>query len=118
MQVSKQKMNRLLGKQLDRTVYQMISDIKRVDESERILGGILSPTELATVIKRVGIAYWLHKGRSYENIKNNLKVSSASISEIQRQIKTPGWQLTLKYLEAEEWANVWEQKIKNVFKRK
>ena len=112
MQTSKRVVNKTLERQLARTVYQLIADVKNTGNAESVLSSILSPVELSTVIKRISIAYWLSKGRKYENIKNNLKVSSASISEIQKQIKKPGWQLTLKYLSADEWATVWEEKIK------
>ncbi len=112
MQTSKRVVNKTLERQLARTVYQLIADVKNTGNAESVLSSILSPVELSTVIKRVSIAYWLSKGRKYENIKNNLKVSSASISEIQKQIRKPGWQLTLKYLSADEWATVWEEKIK------
>ena len=112
MQTSKRVVNKTLERQLARTVYQLIADVKNTGNAESVLSSILSPVELSTVIKRVSIAYWLSKGRKYENIKNNLKVSSASIAEVQKQIKKPGWQLTLKYLSADEWATVWEEKIK------
>ena len=112
MQTSKRVVNKTLERQLAQTVYQLVVDIKNPCNAESILSTILSPVELSTVIKRVSIAYWLSKGRKYENIKNNLKVSSASIAEVQKQIKKPGWQLTLKYLSADEWATVWEEKIK------
>lgn len=112
MQTSKRVVNKTLERQLTQTVYQLIADVKNTGNAESVLSSILSPVELSTVIKRVSIAYWLSKGRKYENIKNNLKVSSASISEIQKQIRKPGWQLTLKYLSADEWATVWEEKIK------
>ncbi len=117
MQMSKKTLNVTLEKQLAQTVYQLICDIKSVHDAKLILGTILSPMELAAVIKRVSIAYWLSKNRKYENIKNNLMVSSASISDIQRHIKSAGWQEVLRHINAEEWAGIWEAKIKNVFKR-
>ena len=62
--------------------------------------------------KRLAIAYWLKKGRSYQNIKNNLKVSSATIASVQSQMENPGFQLALKKIEADEWASNWSKKIK------
>ncbi|MDP1743862.1 MAG: Trp family transcriptional regulator [Candidatus Amesbacteria bacterium] len=117
MQTSKKTLNATLEKQLSNTVYQLICDIKNVSDAKLVLETILSPTELSTVIKRVSIAYWLSKNRKYDNIKNNLMVSSASIADVQKHIKTSGWQLVLKFLNADEWASIWEAKIKNVFKR-
>lgn len=117
MQISKKTLNATLEKQLAATLYQLISDIKSTHDAKIVLETILSPTELSAVIKRVSIAYWLSKNRKYENIKNNLMVSSASIADVQKQLKSTGWQLVLKFINAEEWASTWEQKIKNVFKR-
>jgi Trp operon repressor len=117
MQMSKKTLNVTLEKQLSQTVYQLICDIKSIHEAKLILETILSPMELTAVIKRVSIAYWLSKNRKYENIKNNLMVSSASISDIQKHIKSAGWQAVLRFINAEEWAGVWEKKIKSVFKR-
>ena len=56
----------------------------------------------------------LKKKRSYENIKNNLKVSSATIATAEKNIDSKGIKLALKKLEAEEWANVWSEKIKKL----
>ena len=58
----------------------------------------------------------LKKERSYENIKNNLKVSSATIASVQSMVGKPGFQLALKKIEAEEWASKWEEKIKKYIK--
>ncbi len=78
------------------------------------LVGLAEPNEV--LAKRLAIAYWLKKGRSYNNIKNNLKVSSATIASVQSKTDNPGFQMALKNLEAEEWANVWEKKIKKFIK--
>jgi len=117
MQVSKQKVNPTLEKQLYRMWGQLIADIKFPAEADKISESIFSTTELLTIIKRLGVAYWLSKGRSYENIKKNLKVSSATIASIQQELKKPGWKLALEKVMAEEWASKWEEKIKNLFKR-
>ena len=82
MQVSKQKINTLLERQLYQMLFQLIADLKTPQEAEVVLRGTLSDTELITLTKRLAVAYWLTKGRSYSNIKDNLKVSSASISDI------------------------------------
>lgn len=99
-------------------MYQMITDIKSPAEAEKIFSNILSETELTTVIKRLAVGYWLTKKRSYEIIKSNLKVSSATIATIQQSLKKPGWQLAIKKILAEEWATKWEGKINKLFKKK
>ena len=117
MQVSKKKMNATLEKQLFFMLWQLITDLKNPKEVELVWSDLLSKTELTTVAKRLAVAYWLSKKRSYENIKQNLKVSSATVAEVQRNLKKPGWKLTMQKITADEWANVWEQKIKRVFKK-
>lgn len=115
MQISKQNVNKALEKQLNEMLYQMVADIKNPKEAAEIFSSILSKTELITVIKRLGVGYWLVKKRSYEVIKENLKVSSATIASIQRDIEKPGWKSALKKVFAEEWATKWEEKIKSIF---
>jgi uncharacterized protein YerC len=118
MQLSKQHINQTLERQLFKTLYQLIVDLNSVEEVEKVFSEILSKTEVTTAAKRLAIAYWLSKKRSYTNIKDNLKVSSASIAEVQQSLKKPGWKLAIAKVTADEWANVWEQRIKDVFKRK
>lgn len=117
MQVSKQKINILLEKQLMGTLWQLIVDLKNPKEAEMIMKDLLSDTELTIVAKRLGVAYWLSKKRSYENIRGNLKVSSATIADVQQKLKDPGWKLAIQKMVADEWATMWEERIKNVFKK-
>lgn len=116
MQVSKKKVNAVLEKQLFATLWQLVVDLKNPKEVELVLSDLLTETEVATVAKRLAVAYWLSKGRSYENIKQNLKVSSATVAEVQRSLKKPGWRLALQKVTADEWANVWETKIKKILR--
>ena len=114
MQVSRKKVNSTLEKQVTRMWYQLIADIKSVEEAEKIIGELLSETELAAVTKRLAVGYWLARKRSYENIKENLKVSSATIAVVQREMRKPGWKLALQKVMADEWATKWEKKIKSL----
>ncbi len=116
MQISKQRLNSTLEKQLFLTLFQLIADLKTPQEVEQVLKDILSDTELTTVAKRLAVAYWLTKGRSYTNIKDNIRVSSASISDVQHALKKPGWKLALQKITADEWATQWEQRINKLLK--
>jgi uncharacterized protein YerC len=118
MQVSKKKVNQILEKQVKGMMWQLISDIKNPEEAEKIMGGILTDTELSAITKRLAVGYWLKKNRSYEVIKENLKVSSATIATVQQDLKKPGWKAAILKIEAEEWATKWEAKINNLFKIK
>jgi uncharacterized protein YerC len=117
MQVSKKKVNQTLEKQVKLMLWQLVSDIKNTEEAEKIIGGILTETELAAVSKRLAVGYWLTKNRSYEVIKENLKVSSATIATVQQDLKKSGWKAAITKIEAEEWATKWEAKIKTWLKK-
>lgn len=117
MQISKRKINTSLEKQLYQTFFQLITDIKTATDAKAVFEDILSQAELTSIAKRMAVAYWLTKGRSYANIKENLKVSSATIAEVQSKLKRPGWKLALQKITADEWATQWEQRIRGVFKK-
>lgn len=112
MQVSKRKVSVVLEKQITGMWYQLIADTKTREDAQTIFGDLLSETELEAVSKRLAIAYWLAKGRSYENIKDNVKVSSATIAAVQQEMKREGWKMAMEKIMAEEWATRWEEKIK------
>ena len=81
---------------------------------EVFLSNFFTEAEIETFAKRLAVAYWLKKGRSYSNIRENLKVSSATIAEISSLLDNPGFSLAIKKIEAEEWANQWADKIKKL----
>ena len=112
MRVSEEKLHPSLQNQIIKTLAQTLVDLKDLEEAETFLRSFFNENELETFAKRLSIAYWLKKGRSYTNIKQNLKVSSATIASTQSFSNKAGIQLALKKIEAEEWANVWAEKIK------
>jgi uncharacterized protein YerC len=114
MQVSKQKLNQTIENQIYAIFYQLIADIKSVDEAQKLFNDILSETEREVITKRLAIAIFLDKDRSYENIKSTLKVSSATIATVQEMMGNPGIQLALQKIKAEEWADEWAGKITSI----
>lgn len=117
MQVSKKQINLRLEKQILNMWYQLIVDIKTPEEAEKILESLLSETEMTAITKRLAAGYWLAKKRSYENIRDNLKISSATIAAVHAEMQKPGWKLALQKTMAEEWATKWEEKIKGILHR-
>ncbi|HUC95296.1 MAG TPA: Trp family transcriptional regulator [Candidatus Saccharimonadales bacterium] len=105
-------MNPSLKRQLLRTFSQMIDDLKDSKEIEIFLKDFFYEAELEKYIKRMAISYWLKKGRDEENIKRNLLATSKEITEAKKSLKKEGIKLALKKIEAEEWANVWAERIK------
>jgi uncharacterized protein YerC len=116
MRKSSINLNPSFKRQIQKTLAQTICDIKDVENAHTFLKNYLTDVEYEVLAKRLAIAYWLRKGRSYNNIKNNLKVSSATIASVQSQIENSGFQMALKNLEAEEWASKWEEKIRKFIK--
>ena len=112
MQVSKRQINPNLKKQIYQLLYQVLADIRSKKEVETFLKEALTKTELEIFAKRMGAAYYLDKGRSYSNIKANLKLSSATISSVSEQMKKgKGFEIALSKIRAEEWASKWAEKI-------
>ncbi len=118
MQISKKRVNGALLKQIDAMWYQLIADIQSPKEAQAILSDLFSETELVVMTKRLAIGYWLSKGRSYENVKENLKVSSATIAAVQKDMAKPGWKTAIKKVVADEWATKWDEKIKSFLNSK
>ncbi|MFZ5365771.1 MAG: YerC/YecD family TrpR-related protein [Patescibacteria group bacterium] len=118
MQVSKKQINKNLEKEIFQILYQLIVDLKNPEESKVFLEDILGKNETIALAKRLAVAYYLSHSRSYENIKQNLKVSSATISTIDKAKNSKGFELALKKIEAEKWASHWSEKIEGLFKRK
>lgn len=116
MRTSDRRINTSLKSQITKTFAQLLADLKDIKESEAFLHDFFNDSELETFAKRLAVAYWLKKGKSYLNTRENLKVSTATIATVQALAEKPGFKLALKKLEAEEWANVWAEKIKKFTK--
>lgn len=117
MRVSKRKVNEALEKELFSTFYQLIADLKNPKEAEAFFSDVLGKNELTSIVKRVSIAYWLSKGRTVTNIKENLAVSSATIETIKHELSTnAGLKLAVKKISADEWATNWTNRVRKLIR--
>lgn len=116
MQASTRRLNQHIEKQLFLLLHQALADATDIEEVGHILKDLLGETQHVALAKKLAIAVFLDKGRSYENIKETLKVSSATVATVQEQMGNPGVQLALRKVKAEEWAQKWSDKIVNMFK--
>jgi len=118
MRISQKSINKNLEGEIFYLLYQVITDLKNPQETKIFIGDILNKNELTVISKRLAIAYYLENKRSYQNIKDNLKVSSATIASIDKMRKNKGYLLALKKIEADRWATEWAGKIEKWFKGK
>jgi uncharacterized protein YerC len=95
----------------------VLNEFKDENKMEVFLRDFLTEGEFEGLSKRLAVSYWLKKERSYENIKENLKVSSATIASVSEMMKKKGFEMALKNLEAEEWAQQWSEKIKKFVRK-
>lgn len=117
MRISEKRLNRNIHKQIQGILYQVITDLKNPEETKLFLNDFLTKTEQIALAKRLAVVIYLDKKRPYENIKNTLKISSATIASFYKKFSDPGIQLALQKVKAEQWANKWTEKINNLLQR-
>ncbi len=117
MQISSRKLNKTLENQIRQMLIEVLCEVDSPKTMEEILNDLLTETERVAMMKRLGIAVYLDKGRSYEDVKNNLKVSSATIATVAENLGQPGIVEVIKRIKAEEWATGWTEKISRGLRR-
>ena len=117
MRSSSKTINKSLQQEIKRTLQQALVDISTIKEAHLFLSDFFKESEYETFAKRLAVAYWLKKGRSYTNIKKNLQVSSATIASVQQILDTPGMKQTIERIEADEWAEKWSERFKKITRR-
>lgn len=111
MKISEKRLNQNLLKQVLQVFYQTIADLKTPKEAEIFFKDFLSQTARVALAKKLAVAVFLDKKRSYQNIKKTLKVSSSTVAEVYKKLNTGGFQLALRKIKAEEWAEKWSKRI-------
>jgi len=119
MQISKTKLNQQVEKQINEIFYQTLADLKRPEDIKIFTRDFFTKTERSVMTKRLAVAMYLEKNRSYEQIKNALKVSSATIANVDKMMNrgNEGFILALRRIQAEEWADKLAKKITNWIKK-
>lgn len=111
MQTSSKKLSKKHQRQITEQFVTLLSDLRHPDECEYFLKSFLTETEQSVFAKRLGIVWMLHQNKSYKEIKKKLKVSSATISSIARQMDEKGTQLIVSKLRVNDWAGRWAKKV-------
>lgn len=107
-------MNTTLQRQIEETFFQTLEDLKTKDGLRTFFKDFLTEADFEKLVKKLAIAYWIKKGRDIENIKNNLDVKTSEINDVKKVMDKKGLKLAIKYMEAEEFANVWARRIKKI----
>ncbi|HZZ99072.1 MAG TPA: Trp family transcriptional regulator [Candidatus Saccharimonadia bacterium] len=115
-QISAQTLSPSLEKELYYTLFQLVADLSNPKDSTKFCKDFFSKTELMVFTKRIAIAVSLDKGYSYEEIRKNLKVSTATISTVAERLESDGYQLALQKIKAEQWAGNISSKLVRMFK--
>lgn len=117
MRITKKRLSKNLETQTQKVFYQLIADLKDEDEADMVLKDFLSRPARLSLAKKLSIALLLDKKRSYQNIKDLLKVSSSTIAEVDGKLGNPGIQLAIRKVKADEWADKWSKKISQALER-
>jgi len=119
MQISKTKLNQQIEKQINEVFYQTIADLKRPEDVKIFMRDFFTKTEKSVITKRLAVAMYLEKNRSYKQIKKALKVSSATIAKVDKMMNknSEGFVLALRRIDADEWASTLAKKISDWLKK-
>lgn len=109
--MSRKRMSVGLEKELRKMLLGVLVDEKDVNRFEHMFDALFTESEQLAAMKRLAIAVYLDKGRSYEDIGGQLKVSSATIAMVAEQMGDSGYQELVRRIKAEEWAEEWSGKL-------
>lgn len=111
MQTSSKKLSAYRQKQLKDQFINLLADLKTPEECEAFYNSFLTETEQSVFGKRLAIMWMLEEGKSYQEIKDKLAVSSATISSVNNQLEEEGMRLAINKIKVERWADNWAKKI-------
>ena len=117
MRLSNKNLTKPLETEIRQALLRIIADIRTTEEAHTLISDLLTETEQLAIAKRLAIALFLTKGKSYEEIKQSLKVSSATVAKVQESLSQAGIKLALSKIKTDEWAGVWASKISQTLGR-
>lgn len=104
MQVSTQNLSQADEDILLEQLYTLLADLNSPKEVKLFLTNFMTPTERLVFAKRLAIAWLLEQGKSYDEINQQLRVSSATISSVAEIRQSQGMQLAFRRLQLDRWA--------------
>ena len=111
MRLSHDALSTEIDEEIARLFVQVASDVRSPEDMDVLLRDLLAETERLAIAKRLAIALFLTEGKSYDQIKKLLKVSSATVAKVQEMLDTPGMKLALRKIHDDQWASQWAKKL-------
>ena len=103
--------------QIYKILAQIIADTSSTDEAQALISDLLSETEREGIAKRLAVALMLANGKSYNEIKKQLGVSSSTIARIQESLDKPGIKIAISKVKTDEWAGKLAGKLTVTFEK-
>jgi uncharacterized protein YerC len=104
MHVSAKQLSRKHTQQIHSDLTTVMAHLHGEKEVAQFLENFLTETEYTILAKRLAIAVLLSAGKSYQEIKTTLNVSTATISSVAEHKETPGFKLALQKITDNNWA--------------
>lgn len=115
MQISSKKISNQQTVKIFSRLHFLLAEQKNPNEVAEFLSSFLTETEHMVFAKRLTIAYLLNQGKSYSEIKKELKVSSATISSVAEKSAQASIQQAVEKIEITDQANRWFKKTKKIW---
>lgn len=110
-------LNRHLEKQIKDTFCQVLAETDDPKRIEELLSDLTTSAEFLDLSRRLTVAVYLDKNRSYENISQNLGVSAGNIAAVAKKRDGRGLSWAVRLIDAEAWAESWGTQISRVLKK-
>jgi uncharacterized protein YerC len=107
VQVSSQRLSLKKQNKLLEQLLVVIGDLSHPNDVSLFATNFFTPTEINVFSKRLAIIWSLKQGESYEDIKKNLHVSSATISSLSEIANTPAINKVVKIIERDQKISGW-----------
>lgn len=102
MQTSAHNLNHQASKILYQQLLTLLLDFDKLQDLTEFMNDFFTETEMLVFAKRLGILWMLNQGKSYQEIKDQLKVSSATISTMAEMKDKKGILLAIEKIKADQ----------------
>jgi len=113
VQTSNKKLATAKETKLFNQLVTVLSDLEHPKAMSSFLAIFLSDTERSVLSKRIGILWLLSQGKSYEEIQNELHVSSATISSMSELVDAPAIKQTIELIKRDTQISNWLESFSN-----